>query len=101
MTIKKIILSLMILSSSLAYAGERDDINQIIKEIHYIKEVATQLKKKNNHCKAKVCFNYDALLQQLYATELGIKEYLNLHIKSLHNQAPQAVVKPLHTVRKN
>ncbi len=96
-----VLLTSLLLVGSYATADERDDINQVLKEVHYVREVVTKLKKDNNNCRAKVCFNYDALLHQLHATEQGIKEYLNLHIKSLHSQAPQAVVKPLHTVRKN
>lgn len=101
----KIVHALLLTSSlcisSYAMADERDDINQVLKEIHYIKEVATQLNKKNKHCKAKVCFNYHALLQQLRAMEVGIKEYLNLRIQSVSTQPPQPVTMPLYKVRKN
>ncbi len=101
MTIKKVALSLMILSGSFAYAGERDDINQILKEIIYTKEVVKKIKQKYGKSKAKVTFNYDALILQLNATENGIKEFLNLQIKTLHSAPPKPVVNPLYNVREN
>lgn len=101
MTIKKVALSLMILSGSFAYAGERDDINQILKEISYTKEVVKKIKRKYGKSNAKVKFNYDALILQLNSTESGIKEFLNLKIKTLHSTPPKPIQLPLYNIRAN
>lgn len=85
-------------------AGERSDVNQLLKEIHYIKEVTKKLKQKYKRttCPAeKVCFRYDGLLGQLSAAEYGIKEYLNGNIQQLHIKPKPPVVNKLYRVRKN
>ncbi len=82
-------------------ANEQSDIYQILQEINYTKEVIKKLKVTHKNCKDKVCFNYDALLKQLYVTESGIKEYLNLNIQSIHTKPPKPLAEKLYKVRKN
>lgn len=99
--LKTITFTLVIGTSVAAYGGERADINQVLKEITYTKEVVKKLKQKYGKNRAKVRFNYDGMLAQLNAAEMGIKEYLNLNIKSLHAAPPKPVVNSLYHVRKN
>lgn len=94
------VLCLLALTTSVR-ADERNDIYQVLKEINYIQEVIQQLKKQHGGCTAKVCFYYDGLLQQLQATENGIKAYLNADIRTIHRQPKKPLVTPLHKVRKN
>ncbi|MDP8051507.1 RAQPRD family integrative conjugative element protein [Pasteurella atlantica] len=82
-------------------ANEQSDIYQILQDINYTKEVIKKLKTTHKNCKDKVCFNYDALLKQLYVTELGIKEYLNLNVNSIHIKPPKPLAEKLYKVRKN
>ncbi len=86
---------------STAQANERNDINQVLKEVNYLQEVVRQLKYKHRNNRGKVRFNYDAMLAQLTAIRRGTEEYLNNDIKTLHVKPP-AVVNPMLTkVRKN
>ncbi len=100
-TLKTLTLSLLLLASSQAIADERSDITQLLKEIHYLKEVTQQLKQRHGTCRAKVCFYYQGLLQQLQVTEQGIKAYLNAQVNTLHSAPTPALNTRLHTVRKN
>ncbi len=81
--------------------AERADIYQVLKEIDYIEEVITQLKKKYQNNRGKVRFNYDAMLAQLRAIQSGTIEYLNNDIQTLHATPPKTVERVLYRVRKN
>ncbi len=98
---KTLMLSLLLLAGNQAVADERSDINQLLKEINYLKEVTQQLKQQHGTCRAKVCFYYDGLLEQLQVTEQGIKAYLNAQVNTLHSAPTPALNTRLHTVRKN
>lgn len=100
---KKILFITLITASTFQFANshERDDIRQILKEINYIKEVAKRLKQKNRKSRAKIRFNYDALINQLNAIEYGTKQYLNQKVDELHLKPPKPLVSPAYKVRKN
>lgn len=99
---KKILLTgIIVISSQMANSHERDDIRQILKEVTYIKEVTKQLKHKYRKNRAKIRFNYDAMINQLNAIEYGTKQYLNHKVEELHINPPKPLVSPAYKVRKN
>lgn len=99
---KKIMLIALFVSSlQMANSHERDDIKQILKEVTYIKEVTKRLKHKYGKSRAKIRFNYDALVNQLNAIEYGTKQYLNQKANELHLRPPKPLVTPTYKVRKN
>lgn len=102
---KKIFISMLLGAMSLssaAYAAERDDVAQILREIQFIKEATKQLQRKyRNKNQGKIQFNYKSLIVQLETAEQGIKPYLNGKITEIHLTPPKPVVNQLFNVRKN
>ena len=84
-----------------AHAGEREEIVAVLRELEYLRERVLALSRKHGSSKAKIRFNYLALLEQLRATENGIRAYLNAEINVIHTRPPQPVDQELFRVRKN
>lgn len=84
-----------------AATAEREQIDSLLKEITYLKEVAIQMQKTYGARNAKIRFNYQALIAQLTATENGIKEYLNARAEQIYLTPPAPLNRQLFEVRKN
>lgn len=80
---------------------ERQAIEQVLKEVHFLQETVKKLKREHGHSQAKIRFNYDALLAQLQATQKGIQAFLNAKIDEIHTEAPKPVNTQLFRARSN
>lgn len=104
---KKLIVSVLVALGmgmsmpALAGSSEREEILAVMRELEFIRERVQALSRKYEHNQEKIRFNYQALLEQLRATENGIRAYLNAQIDVIHIQPPKPVDKPLYRVRKN
>lgn len=103
---KSLIASVLIavgMSALPAIAGpsEREEIVAVLRELEFIRERVQAMSRKHAQNREKIRFNYQALLDQLRATENGIRAYLNAQIDVIHTQPPKPVDQQLYRVRKN
>lgn len=86
---------------AIAGPSEREEIVAVLRELEFIRERVQALSRKHGQSREKIRFNYQALLEQLRATENGIRAYLNAQIDVIHTQPPKPVDQQLYRVRKN
>ena len=100
---KSLLLGVLLFCANFAPAqtAEREEIVAVLRELEFIRERVQALAQKHGQSKAKIRFNYQALLEQLRATENGIRAYLNAEIDTIHTQPPKPVDQELFRVRRN
>ena len=85
----------------IAPAGEREEIEAMVKELDYLIEVAVKMNKDyGNQRNQRVRFNYTALINQLKTTRQNTAAFFNERGESIQKNPPAVIDQDLYRISK-
>ena len=87
--------------ATLPTRSEEAEIESVLRELAYVRERVQSLERKYATRKAKIRFNYPALVAQLRTTEADIADFLNARIDVITTRPPTPRQNTLFFVRPN
>ena len=89
------------ISLPIAHAGEREEIQAMVKELDYLIEVAVKMQKDyGSQRNQRVRFNYTALINQLKTTRQNTAAFFNERGESIQQNPPAVIDQDLYRISK-
>ena len=89
------------ISFPIAHAGEREEIEAMVKELDYLIEVAVKMNKDyGSQRNQRVRFNYTALINQLKTTRQNTAAFFNERGESIQKNPPAVIDQDLYRISK-
>ena len=83
------------------HAGEREEIQTMVKELDYLIEVAVKMQKDyGSQRNQRVRFNYTALINQLKTTRQNTAAFFNERGESIQRNPPAVIDQDLYRISK-
>ena len=89
------------LGTQMTQAGEREEIQAMVKELDYLIEVAVKMQKDyGSQRNQRVRFNYTALINQLKTTRQNTAAFFNERGESIQRNPPAVIDQDLYRISK-